>query len=204
MEQRNDELMHYGVPGMRWGVKRAKKAYAKAYERGDKEKMAKLDSKMKSNSVKASRQITKLQKKLPKLQKDVDYSVRKLDAKAASLAIDAAKMRSKAYGRLQTQNMAQKRMLEANKLQAKSDALKARSEEAKAKLEANKTAQELFKKGISEMNKLQVDKGKTLLKYASNIDKAKSDYKSGKIDRREKKDIIRENKVNRKTYLNSI
>lgn len=202
--ERNDELMHYGVPGMRWGVKRAKKAYAKAYERGDKEKMAKLDSKMRSNSTKASRQITKLQSKNPKLQQKVNDSIRKTDIKAAKLARKATKLENKAYGRLVSYETSQKRLYKANRLKAKSNELKARSNDAKAKLEANKTTQELFKKGISEMNKLQVDKGKTLLKYSSNIDKAKSDYKSGKIDRREKKDIIRENKVNRKTYLNNI
>ena len=204
MEQRNDELMHYGVPGMRWGVRRAKKAYAKAYQQGNTNKMAKLDSKLQKNAVKADRKVTKLQKKLPKLQQKVDKHIQKTDIKAAKLERKATKLENKAYKRFMSSKKAQKRLYESNKLQAKSNALKAKSQDAKAKLAKNQKTQELFKKGIGEMNALQVDKGRSLIKYASNIDKAKSDAKAGKISGREKRDIVRKNKVDRKTYLNNI
>lgn len=202
--ERNDELMHYGVPGMKWGVRRAKKAYANAYSKGDTEKLAKLDTKMQKNSAKAQRKVNKLEKKYPKLKTDVDRHIRKTDIKAASLEREATRQRAKAYGRFQTKKGAERALYEANKLQARSAELKTRSESAKAKLEANKNAQALFKQGIGEMSALRVDKGRKLLEYSGIIDKAKRDHESGKISGREKRDIIRKNKADRYSYLNSL
>lgn len=203
--ERNDELMHYGVPDMKRGVRRAKKAYANAYSKGDTEKLAKLDTKMQKNSAKAQRKVNKLEKKYPKLKTDVDRHIRKTDIKAASLSSEATRQRAKAYGRFQTKKgRAERALYEANKLQARSAELKTRSESAKAKLEANKNAQALFKQGIGEMSALRVDKGRKLLEYSGIIDKAKRDHESEKISGREKRDIIRKNKADRYSYLNSL
>ena len=49
MEQRNDELMHYGVPGMRWGVRRGRRADAK----GNAQKATKYYSKAFTKASKA-------------------------------------------------------------------------------------------------------------------------------------------------------
>lgn len=202
--KRNDELVHYGIPGMKCGVRRAKKAYANDYSKGDTEKLAKLDTKMQKNSAKAQRKVNKLEKEYPRLKADVDKHIRKTDVKASKLERQATRQRAKAYKRRQTKEGAENALYKANQLQARSEELRARSESAKAKLEANKNAQALFKQGIGEMSALRVDKGRKLLEYSGIIDKAKRDHESGKISGREKRDIIRKNKADRYSYLNSL
>lgn len=201
---KNDELMHYGVAGMKLGVRRAKKVYANAYSKGDTEKLSKLDSKMQRNSAKAQRKVNKLKSKYPQLKSDVDRHIRKTDVKAAALEREATRQRAKAYGRFQTQKRSERALYEASKLPARSEELKARSERAKTKLEANKKAQALFEQGIGEMSVLRADKGRKFLEYSGVIDKAKRDHKSGKISGREKRDIIRKNEADRYSYLDSL
>ena len=58
MEQRNDELMHYGVPGMRWGVRRGRRADAKGNamkldDENDPIKLDKMDRKISEDERKA-------------------------------------------------------------------------------------------------------------------------------------------------------
>ena len=57
------ELMHYGVPGMKWGVRRATKRLSKATT---KEQRDKAVGKLETHRAKASAKIEKLNKKRPK------------------------------------------------------------------------------------------------------------------------------------------
>ena len=120
------------------------------------------------------------------------------------MLMDATRTRAKAYGRFTSQNSYNKRLYKANKLEAQANAMKARSERAKGKLTANVKLQNTFKKGISEIDKLKIDKGRKLIDYNLTINKAKSDYKEGKIKFKERRNTIRNTKIDRKTYLNAI
>ena len=200
----NNELQHYGVKGMRWGVRRAKKSYAKATATGNKDKIEKLDAKMAKHKTKATNKVKKLEKAQPQLEKNVQRHKQKTDIKAAKMQAEAARLRRKAIRPLVPEKMAQQYLNDALIKQAKADDLKARSEKAKMLLEANVDAQRIFNTGISEINKLTVDKGKQYIKYGKTIDKAKKDYKDGKITRKERRYTVRSTKIDRKNYLNAI
>lgn len=197
----NNELKHYGVPGMRWGVRRAKKQYAKATT---KEQRDKLDARMRSHRAKAVKQVKKLERKYPELERKVERSIQKTDVKAAKLEREATRTRRAAYGHFQTAEKAQRRLYQADKKAARAAELRALSADAKAKLASNKDMQRLFNKGINEIDALLVDKGKTLTGYNTKINKAKSDLKSGKITGKESRRIVKDTKRNRKNYLNAI
>lgn len=200
----NNELQHYGVKGMRWGVRRAKKSYAKATATGNKDKIEKLDAKMAKHKTKATNTIKKLEKAQPQLEKNVQRHKQKTDIKAAKISAEAARLRRKANRPLVSDKRAQSYLTDAMLKQAKADDLKARSDKAKMLLEANADMQRTFNKGINEINKLTVDKGKQYIKYGKTIDKAKKDYKDGKITRKERRHTVRNTKIDRKNYLNAI
>lgn len=78
----NDELMHYGVLGMRWGVRRANsfaKKAATAKARGDKESYTKYSSKAK--------QITAKNRRLAGGQKVIDYTMKESLGKSIAKAL---------------------------------------------------------------------------------------------------------------------
>lgn len=146
----SDELYHYGVLGMKWGVHRASKRLSNATT---KEQRDKAIAKLQKHRTKATSEITKLNKKLPKLQKAVDKNVMKNDQHAQRLKIKSAKLKKKSTGFFVSEAKAQKLLSKAMRLDIKSDAMIAKSNEAKAKLDKNKTMQRLFNEGIANIDK---------------------------------------------------
>lgn len=156
----NEELQHYGVRGMRWGVRRASKQLSSATT---KEQHDKAVSSLQKHKTKASNEVAKLEKKRPKLEKKVEKQIVKNDIKAVKLADKAATKRKKAYGLLTSKKRSEKLIYKADKLQAKSDYLAVKSKKAKAKLARNETMQAAFKKGINEIDQTLVDKGRKFI-----------------------------------------
>lgn len=153
----NEELQHYGVKGMRWGVRRASKALSKATTREDKVKAV---ATLQKHREKASKEVAKLQQKQPKLERSVEKQIVKNDIKAAKLGDKAATKRKKAYGMFTSQKKAEKLIYKADKLQARADYLEVKSKKAKAKLARNETMQAAFKKGINEIDQTIASKGR--------------------------------------------
>ena len=154
----SSELYHYGVKGMRWGVRRATKTLSsKSSSKEDRDKAAAKLGKMRE---KGSKEISKLQSKAPKLEKKVDKMVQKNDVKAAKLRDKQAKLKKKIGGRFTSVDKAQKLMAESNKLDIKASQLEAKSQRAKAMLSQNKNMQAQFQKEISNIDTALVSAGR--------------------------------------------
>lgn len=154
------ELRHYGVMGMRWGVRRAKKRYAKATS---KEGRSEAISKLKEIKSKGENKVQSLTKKGTKLQKQVDKAVQKYDTKAAYYKNRAAKVRMKKYGMFTSKARADEYEFQAGKLEAKANSIATLSEKYKKALASNQSMIEAFNREISDIDSFIKSKGKRYL-----------------------------------------
>lgn len=157
----DNELYHYGVRGMKWGVRRATKQLANATTSAERDKAIATLNKHKE---KATAKSNKLKSQHGSLQKYVDKHIQKTDIKVADMQGRALRARNKAYGMFTSKNRSDKLKYKADKLDARANALKARSDKAKAKLAKNENLTKLFDSGIADIDQALVSAGK---RYAS-------------------------------------
>lgn len=155
--ENNNELLHYGVKGMRWGVRRATKALSEATTDEQREKAV---NRLEKHRVKAGRKIEKLDKARPKLERSVERAVMKNDVKAAKLNSKAMKMQKSATGLFVSEAKAMKRFQKANLLESQAKALTVKSNEAKAKLAQNEAMTKAFRQGINDIDDTLVEYGR--------------------------------------------
>lgn len=155
-----NELYHYGVLGMKWGVRRS----AKQLSSSDSAKRTKAASALNKHRDKASNEIDNLKKKNAKLEKRNENNLVRLQPKVAKLNKEAANYRRKASRRFISDKKAQKYLTRAYTKDVKAKDLAARANETKAKIEKNKTLIKMFERGIGDIDTALSDYGK---KYAN-------------------------------------
>lgn len=157
----DDELQHYGVVGMRWGIRRATKKLAKADTDKKREKAV---ASLNKHKEKATKKIAKLEKKYVKLERVRDKTIVKNDVAAAKLRTQSTYTRAKAYRPLVSRERAANLLYKADKLKARADELSSRSNQAKARVIANETLRKTFKQGINDIDAALVEKGKRYIR----------------------------------------
>lgn len=157
----SQELYHYGVRGMRWGVRRASKTLISTKASSDKKKKAVAS--LQKHKQKATKKVIKLTAKNEKLGKKNDKFILKNDAKIAKLNRKAAKKRAKAYGLFTSKSKTEKLKFKAEKLEAKAAKLSTKRDEVKAKMAKNDRLISMYNEGISHINKVSVSNGKKYL-----------------------------------------
>ena len=159
----NEELMHYGVLGMKWGVRRNTKRLSSS----DSATRAKATNALKKHREKASTEIAKLQKKTAKLEKRNDNNVLRLEPKVAKLNKQAANYRRRASRMFTSDRKAQKYLTTAYLAETKAKDLTARANETRAKINKNKKMIEMFERGISDIDTVLTDRGRKYVRGAA-------------------------------------
>lgn len=157
MHMNNNELKHYGVKGMRWGVRRATKQLSKATTKEAKEKAI---GKLQKHKSKAQAKVAKLNKQRGKLERE--YESRRISSEqaAAEFEAEAAKKRAKKYGIFVSEKKAAELEYEANKLMADAAEIRAKTKMYKQKIESNKVLTDAMNRGISEIDKTLAKQGR--------------------------------------------
>ena len=158
--QSDEDIEHYGVKGMKWGVRRASKALSKATTEAQRDKAV---AKLNKHREKSSNKITKLEKQHKKLEDRYDRDVIKRQAKAAKYSNKSAKLERQAYRRFTSEDKAEKLLYQSRKLEVYAKELRANAAKAKAKIEHNEQMTKMLKQGINDIDAALVDKGKKYL-----------------------------------------
>lgn len=158
----NNELYHYGVKGMKWGVRRATKKLSVANQAGNEKQRDRAVVSLSSHRDKINKKLTKLDKKSEKLETKRYKQATKNAPKIAELERKANKARRKAAKTIYT-TTARKRLQKVAKLEYKASKLKEEMAKTQVKIEKNERLKAAFKKGLNEVDNALITKGQNLL-----------------------------------------
>ena len=156
----NGELQHYGVRGMRWGVRRARNQLSKATT---KEERNAAVAKLQKHKSKGQAKVAKLKDKQVKLEKKSEKATAAMDKRAPQYRATASYYKRKA-GKIAFTDVGkaiQKRNMRlAMKYDGKAGKLESRAKIAENAVKKNKIMQELFNTEISNIDKTLTAKGR--------------------------------------------
>ena len=153
----SDELCHYGIRGMRWGIRRYQNPDGTLTEAGRK-RVSKLRD---SNS--------RLTERRDKLTKRMEFQTRKYANSISKANQKAAELRVKEYGLFTTKARADKLEYKASKLEARAAQKAMRIDRTKARIAKIDALVSKNNRKISELNSAEISKGKD---YAEKMTKA--------------------------------
>lgn len=153
----SDELCHYGIRGMRWGIRRYQNPDGTLTEAGRK-RVSKLHD---SNSRLIGRR--------DKLTKRMEFQTQKYANSISKANQKAAELRLKEYGLFTTKSRADKLEYKASKLEARAAQKAMRIDRTKARIAKIDALVSKNNRKISELNSAEISKGKD---YAEKMTKA--------------------------------
>ncbi len=160
-----EALQHYGIPGMRWGIRRSAEQLGHRVakmERQNARYTAKLkgnkEARAKSRLAKGNRLLAKAAKyerKAMKYEKKSRPGLFRSEKKAARNLIKAQKFREKS----------EKKRVKGQMLTSKAESFIAKQDSIRTKIEHNQRVMDCYKKTISAINNGTIKQGKIFMRY---------------------------------------
>lgn len=172
----SEYLAHYGIPGMKWGVRRYQNDDGGLTEAG-KKRYARLGSKILREEVRKK-----------ELTKKFDSKVARSSIKAQKKYSKAAKLRNKEFGLFTTKSKADRLEYKARKLEARADKMTSEIDDTKAKIAKADALISKYNRKMSQLDPKGVENGRLYANkrhqaYADLVkenEKALSEWKSAR------------------------